>query len=59
MRTTPPTTSVTAEWKPVTLSVRTVATSKIQMMENGMRIFHPRAISWSYRVLGSVPRSHT
>ena len=38
---------------------RTVAISRIQTMETGMRIFQPIAISWSYRTRGSVPRSQT
>ena len=36
---------------------RTVATRRIQTMETGMRTFQPIAMSWSYRTLGSVPRS--
>ena len=36
-----------------------VAISRIQTIDSGMRTFQPIAISWSYRVRGSVPRSQT
>ena len=36
---------------------RTVAISRIQTMETGIRTFQPSAMSWSYRIRGSVPRS--
>ena len=55
-RTTPPTTYG------IVLCVssrqaRTVAISRIQTMETGIRTFQPIAISWSYRTRGRVPRS--
>src|ERR1700743_424182 len=55
MSTTPATAYTTGEWLS-SRSARTVATSSSQTMENGMRIFQPSAISWSYRVRGSVAR---
>ena len=36
---------------------RIVATATIQPREIGMSHFHPRAMNWSYRSRGSVPRS--
>jgi len=54
--TSPKTTYGAVEWLS-SRQARTVATSRIQMMETGMRNFHPIAISWSYLTRGSVPRS--
>ena len=36
---------------------RIVAMSRIHTMDSGIRIFQPSAMSWSYRIRGSVPRS--
>src|SRR5215467_5848867 len=54
--TTPKTTYGAVEWLS-RRQARTVATSRSQMMETGMRTFQPIAMSWSYLTRGSVPRS--
>ena len=54
--TRPKTTYGAVEWLS-SRQARTVATSRSQTMETGMRTFQPIAISWSYLTRGSVPRS--
>ena len=39
------------------LSPRIMPTSMIQTIEIGIRTFQPNRMNWSYRNLGSVPRS--
>ena len=38
---------------------RMKATATIQASVTGMRNFQPKRMNWSYRMRGSVPRSHT
>ena len=54
--TMPKTTYGAVEWLS-SRQARTVATSRSQTMETGMRTFQPIAMSWSYLTRGSVPRS--